>query len=57
MLTWSTVADIFMFVRTLRIAVNLESGFQSALLNRLRAFGKGQANTSKVGAWEEFWRQ
>lgn len=49
LLTSSTVADLFLFVRSLQVPIAMESPSQIALLIRLKAWGgRGEAHMGKV---------
>ncbi|PBK96908.1 hypothetical protein ARMGADRAFT_1010439 [Armillaria gallica] len=48
MLTWSTVAELFLFVRALHSPVASESASHIGLLKRLKSLGRGEAHTSKL---------
>ncbi|KAJ4487923.1 hypothetical protein J3R30DRAFT_3280032 [Lentinula aciculospora] len=48
MLTWSTVADLFLFLRHLPSPVVLHTSSQISLLERLKPLGKGEAHTGKL---------
>jgi hypothetical protein len=45
-LTWSSVADLFLFLRQAHVVIALETSSQLAILNRLRPFLRG--DSSKV---------
>lgn len=47
-LIWSSVAELFVFLRQAHVSVALETSLQVALLNRLRPL-VGGGETSKVG--------
>ncbi|KAF7304918.1 hypothetical protein MKEN_01206100 [Mycena kentingensis (nom. inval.)] len=47
-LTWSTIADLFIFLRALRCPIALETPTQLAILNRLRSHGGQDSAMSKV---------
>ena len=49
-LIWSSVAELFVFLRQARVSVALETSPQVALLNRLRPL-VGGGETSKVGIY------
>ncbi len=51
MLTWSTVAELFLFIRTLHSPVASESASHIGLLKRLKSLGRGEAHTSKVNIY------
>ncbi|EEB96446.1 hypothetical protein MPER_04422, partial [Moniliophthora perniciosa FA553] len=46
-LTWSTVADLFVFLRNLRSPVSLHTSSQIAMLNRLKALVRNDTHTGK----------
>ncbi|KIY72162.1 hypothetical protein CYLTODRAFT_367962 [Cylindrobasidium torrendii FP15055 ss-10] len=48
LLTWSTVADLFIFVRALRSPVTIHSMNHLALLNRLSLMVKSETRMSKI---------
>ncbi|KIK57795.1 hypothetical protein GYMLUDRAFT_228917 [Collybiopsis luxurians FD-317 M1] len=48
MLTWSTVADLFLFLRHLPSPVALHTSSQITLLERLKPLGRGEAHTGKL---------
>ncbi|KAK0483676.1 hypothetical protein IW261DRAFT_1464504 [Armillaria novae-zelandiae] len=48
MLTWSTVAELLLFIRALHSPVALESASHIGLLKRLKNLGGGEAHTSKL---------
>ncbi|KAE9396073.1 hypothetical protein BT96DRAFT_997116 [Gymnopus androsaceus JB14] len=48
MLTWSTVADLFLFLRHLPSPVVLHTSSQISLLERLKPLGRGEAHTGKL---------
>ncbi|KAF9075268.1 hypothetical protein BDP27DRAFT_1315801 [Rhodocollybia butyracea] len=48
MLTWSTVADLFLFLRHLPSPVVLHTSSQITLLERLKPLGRGEAHTGKL---------
>ncbi|KAK0197058.1 hypothetical protein F5146DRAFT_1099379 [Armillaria mellea] len=48
MLTWSTVAELFVFIRALHSPVASESTSHIGLLKRLKNLGRGEAHTSKL---------
>ncbi|KAJ6502509.1 hypothetical protein C8R45DRAFT_976826 [Mycena sanguinolenta] len=47
-LTWSTVAELFIFLRCLRNPLALETSSQIATLNRLRSIGAQDSSMNKV---------
>ncbi|KAJ7111596.1 hypothetical protein C8R43DRAFT_935944 [Mycena crocata] len=47
-LTWSTVADLFIFLRCLRTPLSLETSSQVATLNRLRSLGAQDSSMGKL---------
>ncbi|KAJ6630829.1 hypothetical protein B0H10DRAFT_1938967 [Mycena sp. CBHHK59/15] len=47
-LTWSTVAELFIFLRCLRTPLALETSSQMATLNRLRSLGAQDSSTGKL---------
>ena len=47
-LTWSTVADLFIFIRSLHSPIAMQSMSHIAILNRLIALGRGESHTAKV---------
>ncbi|KAJ7109404.1 hypothetical protein C8R44DRAFT_286771 [Mycena epipterygia] len=47
-LTWSTVAELFIFLRCLRTPLALETSAQIATLNRLRSLGAQDSSTGKL---------
>ncbi|KDQ60796.1 hypothetical protein JAAARDRAFT_173016 [Jaapia argillacea MUCL 33604] len=49
LLTWTSVADLFLFVRQLGSVAGLETAPQIFLLHRLRLLGRSEALTSKIG--------
>lgn len=50
-LIWSSVAELFVFLKQARVSVALETSPQIALLNRLRPL-VGGGETSKVGIYD-----
>ncbi|KAH8117558.1 hypothetical protein DFH11DRAFT_1504486 [Phellopilus nigrolimitatus] len=46
-LVWTSVADIFLFLRIMRSTISLESMSHIAILNGLRALSKGESSTGK----------
>ncbi|KAG7452502.1 uncharacterized protein BT62DRAFT_879722 [Guyanagaster necrorhizus] len=48
MLTWSTVAELFLFIRALHSPVASESASHISLLKRLKNLGRGEAHASKL---------
>ncbi|KAK0459777.1 uncharacterized protein EV420DRAFT_1620288 [Desarmillaria tabescens] len=48
MLTWSTVAELFLFIRALHSPVASESASHIGLVKRLKNLGRGEAHTSKL---------
>ncbi|KAF5365590.1 hypothetical protein D9758_003325 [Tetrapyrgos nigripes] len=48
MLTWSTLADLFIFLRQSRSPVSLHLSSQIAILSRLRTLGRGETQTGKL---------
>ncbi|KAK0210802.1 hypothetical protein DFS33DRAFT_1251098 [Desarmillaria ectypa] len=48
MLTWSTVAELFLFIRALHSPVASELASHISLLKRLKNLGRGEAHTSKL---------
>ncbi|KAJ7285806.1 hypothetical protein C8J57DRAFT_1431486 [Mycena rebaudengoi] len=47
-LTWSTVAELFIFLRCLRTPLALETTSHVAILNRLRSLGAQDSSTGKL---------
>uniref|UniRef100_A0A0W0F9A2 Uncharacterized protein n=1 Tax=Moniliophthora roreri TaxID=221103 RepID=A0A0W0F9A2_MONRR len=47
-LTWSTVADLFVFLRNLRSPVSLHTSSQIAMLNRLKALVRNDTHAGKL---------
>ncbi|KAF8212195.1 hypothetical protein K438DRAFT_1231208 [Mycena galopus ATCC 62051] len=47
-LTWSTVAELFIFLRCLRTPLALETSSQIATLNRLRSIGAQDSSMNKI---------
>ncbi|KAK1236541.1 hypothetical protein PQX77_000234 [Marasmius sp. AFHP31] len=48
LLTWSTVADLFVFLRNLKSPVALHTSSQIAMLERLRSLGRGDTQIGKL---------
>ncbi|KAL0581716.1 hypothetical protein V5O48_000298 [Marasmius crinis-equi] len=48
LLTWSTVADLFVFLRNLRSPVALHTSSQIATLERLKSLGRGDTHIGKL---------
>ncbi|EJD06034.1 uncharacterized protein FOMMEDRAFT_119510 [Fomitiporia mediterranea MF3/22] len=46
-LVWSSVADIFLFLRSMRSTISLESTSHVATLNRVKALAKGESFANK----------
>ncbi|KAJ7172446.1 hypothetical protein C8R46DRAFT_1161868 [Mycena filopes] len=55
-LTWSTVADLFIFLRCLRTPLALETTAQIATLNRLRSIGGQDSSMGRYGVAKTFLR-
>lgn len=45
----TSIIDLFLFIRTIRIPISLEKSRQRTILHRLQNLVRGESNLTKVG--------